>query len=75
MSSSSIDNNFIQFVTSPNNPDGQLETGMLRGSNAKQIHDLAYYWPHYTSIPCPMDEDLMIFTFSKLIGHAGSRFG
>ncbi|GLU06943.1 hypothetical protein SLE2022_239270 [Rubroshorea leprosula] len=41
----------------------------------KRIHDLAYYWPHYTAIPAPADEDLMIFTLSKLTGHAGSRFG
>lgn len=67
--------NFIEFVTSPNNPDGQLKEAVLRGPNAKQIYDLAYYWPHYTAIPSPMDEDLMIFTLSKLTGHAGSRFG
>ncbi|CDP11450.1 unnamed protein product [Coffea canephora] len=73
--SSNSSMNFIEFVTSPNNPDGQLKTAILRGPNAKQIHDLAYYWPHYTSIPSPIDEDLMIFTLSKLTGHAGSRLG
>ncbi|XP_027090561.2 tryptophan aminotransferase-related protein 4-like [Coffea arabica] len=73
MNSSSM--NFIEFVTSPNNPDGQLKKAFLQGLNAKQIYDLAYYWPHYTAIPSPMDKDLMIFTLSKLTGHAGSRFG
>ncbi|GLT74617.1 hypothetical protein SLA2020_464050 [Shorea laevis] len=67
--------NFIEFVTSPNNPDGQLRKGILEGSNVKRIHDFAYYWPHYTATPFPADEDLMLFTLSKLTGHGGSRFG
>lgn len=65
----------IELVTSPNNPDGQLKKAVLRGQYVKTIHDLAYYWPHYTPILEPADEDLMIFTISKLTGHAGSRFG
>ncbi|XP_074369339.1 tryptophan aminotransferase-related protein 4-like [Apium graveolens] len=64
---------FIEFVTSPNNPDGQLKKAVLKGSN--KIHDLAYYWPHYSPIVSPVDEDIAIFTLSKLTGHAGSRFG
>jgi hypothetical protein len=75
MMGSSSSMNFIEFVTSPNNPDGQLKKAVLQGPFAKQIHDLAYYWPHYTPIPSPVDEDLMLFTLSKLTGHAGSRFG
>ncbi|PSS19521.1 Tryptophan aminotransferase-related protein [Actinidia chinensis var. chinensis] len=68
--------NVIEFVTSPNNPDGQLKKAVLQGSSSvKAIHDHAYYWPHFTAIPAPADEDLMIFTMSKLTGHAGSRFG
>ncbi|GKU90738.1 hypothetical protein SLEP1_g4694 [Rubroshorea leprosula] len=67
--------NFIEFVTSPDNPDGQLRKGILEGSNVKRIHDFAYYWPHYTAIPYPTDEDLMLFTLSTLTGHGGSRFG
>ncbi|KAM7510673.1 hypothetical protein LguiB_009548 [Lonicera macranthoides] len=76
-SNSSSSMNFIEFVTSPNNPDGQLKKGILKGgsSSVKTIHDLAYYWPHYTPIPAALDEDLMIFTLSKLTGHSGSRFG
>ncbi|XP_059631523.1 tryptophan aminotransferase-related protein 4-like isoform X2 [Cornus florida] len=67
--------NVIEFVTSPNNPDGQLKKPVLQGPNAKAIHDHAYYWPHFTAIPAPSDEDLMMFTLSKLTGHAGARFG
>ncbi|KAG4939508.1 hypothetical protein JHK82_045232 [Glycine max] len=66
---------FIEFVTSPNNPDGKLTKEVLEGPNVKSIYDRAYYWPHFTAIPSPADDDLMIFTISKLTGHAGSRFG
>ena len=65
----------IEFVTAPNNPDGRLNKAVLQGPNVKTIYDRAYYWPHFTPIPAPADEDLMIFTLSKLTGHAGSRFG
>lgn len=72
-----LDNNtrFIEFVTSPNNPDGKLNEAVLDGPNVKHIYDRAYYWPHYTPIPSPADEPLMLFTLSKLTGHAGTRFG
>ncbi|XP_029130280.1 tryptophan aminotransferase-related protein 4 isoform X2 [Cajanus cajan] len=66
---------FIELVTSPNNPDGHLKKAVLQGQYVKTIHDLAYYCPHFTPILAPADEDLMIFTLSKLTGHAGSRFG
>lgn len=65
----------IEFVTSPNNPDGQLNKAVLQGQNAKAIYDRVYYWPHFTAIPAPADEDIVIFSLSKLTGHAGSRFG
>jgi hypothetical protein len=65
---------FIEFVTSPNNPDAHLYEPVLGGS-AAAIVDHAYYWPHFTHIPAPADEDVMMFTMSKLSGHAGSRFG
>ncbi|XP_028799961.1 tryptophan aminotransferase-related protein 4-like [Neltuma alba] len=66
---------FIEFVTSPNSPDGGLMKAALHGSNVKTIYDHAYYWPHFTPIPASSDHELMIFTMSKLTGHAGSRFG
>ncbi|XP_062206700.1 alliin lyase-like [Phragmites australis] len=64
---------FIEFVTSPNNPDALLHKPVLGGSAV--IFDHAYYWPHFTHIPAPADEDVMLFTMSKPSGHAGSRFG
>ncbi|KAE8697744.1 Pyridoxal phosphate (PLP)-dependent transferases superfamily protein, putative isoform 2 [Hibiscus syriacus] len=70
-----ISTNVIEFVTSTNNPDGQLNKGIVDDPNVKTIYDRAYYWPHFTPIPAPADEDFMVFTLSKLTGHAGSRFG
>ncbi|XVF39030.1 hypothetical protein PTKIN_Ptkin01aG0002800 [Pterospermum kingtungense] len=67
--------NMIEFVTSPNNPDGRLNKAILHGPHVKTIYDRAYYWPHFTPIPAAADEDVMVFTLSKLSGHAGSRFG
>ncbi|XP_076941154.1 tryptophan aminotransferase-related protein 4-like [Bidens hawaiensis] len=66
------DMDVVEFVTSPNNPDGDLKQSVLGG---KTIYDHAYFWPHFTPIPAPADHDLMIFTLSKLTGHAGARFG
>uniref|UniRef100_A0A0D9V4Z5 Alliinase C-terminal domain-containing protein n=1 Tax=Leersia perrieri TaxID=77586 RepID=A0A0D9V4Z5_9ORYZ len=63
----------IEFVTSPNNPDTAFRRPVLDGSMA--VVDHAYYWPHLTHIPAPADDDVMLFTTSKLSGHAGSRFG
>ncbi|CAD6237063.1 unnamed protein product [Miscanthus lutarioriparius] len=65
---------FIEFVTSPNNPDAMLRKPVLC-SSASAIVDHAYYWPHFTHIPAAADEDIMMFTISKPSGHAGSRFG
>ncbi|KAL8237374.1 hypothetical protein R6Q59_018455 [Mikania micrantha] len=62
----------IEFVTSPNNPDGELKKSVI---GRKTIYDHAYFWPHFTPITGPSDHDLMIFTLSKLTGHAGARFG
>ncbi|KAL0324893.1 UNVERIFIED_CONTAM: Tryptophan aminotransferase-related protein 4 [Sesamum radiatum] len=68
--------NVIEFVTSPNNPDGNLREAVVpQGASVTAIYDHAYYWPHFTAIPAAADEDVMIFTISKLTGHAGSRIG
>ncbi|MBA0732809.1 hypothetical protein Gogos_016875 [Gossypium gossypioides] len=74
-SESDASTNVIEFVTSPNNPNGLLYKAVPHGPNVKTAYDRAYYWPHFTPIPAPADEDLMVFTLSKLTGHAGSRFG
>ncbi|XP_023645929.1 tryptophan aminotransferase-related protein 3 isoform X2 [Capsella rubella] len=65
----------IEIVTSPNNPDGKLKCAVLDGPNVKTIHDCAYYWPYFSPIIQPVDEDLSLFSLSKTTGHAGSRFG
>ena len=67
--------NFIEIVTAPNNPDGQMNKAVLQGSHVKAIHDHVYYWPHFTAIPAPANGDIMLFSLSKFTGHAGTRFG
>lgn len=68
-------NPYIEMVTSPNNPDGSLRAPVVNRSGGKVVHDLAYYWPHYTPITAPANHDLALFTASKCTGHAGSRIG
>jgi len=63
----------VEIVTSPNNPDGFKRS--MYYTDAMHIYDLAYYWPCYTAINERLNEDIMIFTTSKLSGHAGSRLG
>nr|CAD1833928.1 unnamed protein product [Ananas comosus var. bracteatus] len=64
--------NFIEFVTSPNNPDGLLHKSVMGVKSV--IYDHAYYWPHFSAIPAPADEDVMLFSGSKTSGHASSRW-
>ncbi len=82
---------FIEVVTSPSNPEGSICQAVLQhqeggaagggpqqgssSSTSSTIHDLAYYWPQYTPITAPADNPLMLFTFSKITGHAGTRLG
>lgn len=67
-------NLYIELVTSPGNPDGMLHTAVVNGTGSV-IHDLAYYWPHYTPISFAANYDVMLFTVSKSTGHAGTRIG
>ncbi|KAL3642326.1 Tryptophan aminotransferase-related protein 2 [Castilleja foliolosa] len=63
---------YIEVVTSPNNPDGSLRRSVVNRKQGKLIHDLAYYWPQYTSISLsPADHDIMLFTVSKTTGSWG----
>ncbi|KAL5544091.1 hypothetical protein UlMin_007875 [Ulmus minor] len=66
---------YIELVTSPNNPDGYTRHAIVNRTGGSLIHDLAYYWPHYTPISSPADNDLSLFTVSKCTGHAGMRIG
>ncbi|KAG5605896.1 hypothetical protein H5410_027388 [Solanum commersonii] len=66
---------YIEFITSPNNPDGVIRKHVVNGDQEKLIYDLAYYWPQYTAITIPANHDVMLFTISKCTGHAGSRIG
>lgn len=65
----------LEIVISPNNPDGSLRTSVFKDPRTRTIYDHTYFWPHYTPITGPLDHDLMLFTLSKLTGHAGSRIG
>lgn len=67
--------NLIEFVNSPYNPDGQLKEAVLRSPNVEHVYDRVYYWPYFTAISAQADNDIMLFSISKLTGHAGSRFG
>uniref|UniRef100_M1CDU3 Alliin lyase n=1 Tax=Solanum tuberosum TaxID=4113 RepID=M1CDU3_SOLTU len=66
---------YIEFITSPNNPDGVIREPVVNGDQGKLIYDLAYYWPQYIVITSPANHDVMLFTISKCTGHAGSRIG
>ncbi|CAN0890384.1 Tryptophan aminotransferase-related protein 2 [Linum grandiflorum] len=66
---------FVEFVTSPNNPDGFTRHPVVNRTGGFLVHDLAYYWPQYTSITSPSDHDITLFTVSKSTGHAGIRIG
>nr|XP_043627111.1 L-tryptophan--pyruvate aminotransferase 1 [Erigeron canadensis] len=65
----------IEVVTSPNNPNGVIRGAVVNREGGILIHDLAYYWPHYTPITSSLASDIMLFTASKCTGHAGSRIG
>ncbi|KAJ4761235.1 Tryptophan aminotransferase-related protein 2 [Rhynchospora pubera] len=69
------DDNFIEIVCSPNNPDGMIRHAVLSNNAGRRVHDMAYYWPHYTPMRGPADHDIMLFTMSKATGHAGTRIG
>ncbi|KAF4372785.1 hypothetical protein F8388_000952 [Cannabis sativa] len=68
MNNCSNDDNIIEIVTSPNNPDGKLNRARLQHPNAKAIYDRVYYWPQFTPISAPADDDIMLFSLSKLTG-------
>ncbi|KAL5723897.1 L-tryptophan--pyruvate aminotransferase [Ranunculus cassubicifolius] len=66
---------YIELVTTPNNPDGYSRGPVVKREGGIIVYDMAYYWPHYTPITSTADHDLMLFTLSKVTGHAGTRLG
>lgn len=69
----------IEFITSPNNPDGQARRARLKGDRVVSVYDLAYYWPQFSPVnkqyTCDADGSLLLFTMSKMSGHASTRIG
>lgn len=70
----------IDLITSPSNSGNLLadEQQLLDLPSSKQIWDLVYYWPSSyadKSKIVPIEEDIMVFSLSKLAGYAGHRFG
>eukprot|EP00192_Tetraselmis_astigmatica_P005029 CAMPEP_0117648714 /NCGR_PEP_ID=MMETSP0804-20121206/564_1 /TAXON_ID=1074897 /ORGANISM="Tetraselmis astigmatica, Strain CCMP880" /LENGTH=497 /DNA_ID=CAMNT_0005454359 /DNA_START=66 /DNA_END=1556 /DNA_ORIENTATION=+ len=66
----------IEMVTSPNNPDGRMRSSVVSGASV--VYDNAYYWPHFAPITKAEETtggDVRLFTLSKLSGHAGTRIG
>jgi len=70
----------VDLITSPSNSGNMLasEQQLLGLPSTKQIWDLVYYWPSSyadKSKIVPLEEDIMIFSLSKLAGFSGHRFG
>lgn len=64
----------IELIASPNNPDAQIQE-VPQNISEHVIYDHAYNWPHLSPITKASDHDIMLFTLSKITGHAGSRIG
>ncbi|KVH88932.1 Allinase, C-terminal [Cynara cardunculus var. scolymus] len=62
------DEPYIEFVTSPNNPNGVIRGPVVNRDGGFVVYDLAYYWPQYTPITSSLDFDIMLFTASNSIG-------
>jgi aspartate/methionine/tyrosine aminotransferase len=65
----------VEIVTTPNNPKG---TSHKKKSNARYIiYDRAYSWPWYTSDYKAdlQQEEIVVYTSSKLFGMGGIRIG
>ena len=65
----------VEMVTIPNNPDGK-EYEPWYDTDAIG-HDLVYYWPHFYEAEdiYPRNVAYAMFSFTKMTGHAASRFG
>ena len=69
----------VELVTSPNNPDGLIRTPEAPATpHTRVVMDHAYLWPHFTSIGSPVaygNNTVVLFTLSKMTGHASTRIG
>jgi len=63
----------LEFVTNPNNPDGTDRQPWYK--EAHHVWDMVYHWPSMVNYSEPASHDIMLFSMSKLSGHAGTRFG
>mgnify|MGYP006415805811 FL=1 len=63
----------IEFVTTPNNPTGEHRQAHYHLSHV--VGDMVYNWPSLTNVTDHADWDIMMFSLSKLSGHAGTRMG
>lgn len=65
----------IEVNTCPNNPDSYCRPPKVK-DDKRVIHDFTYLWPHFTQkYALHATHEIMVFSGSKLTGHAGSRFG
>ena len=74
------DDSLVQLVVSPSNTLNLLAADQepLIAPKARQVWDLVYYWPSCFADKeriVLLEEDVMIFSSSKLAGYAGHRFG
>lgn len=65
----------IEFLTAPNNPDGDMR--LLPGHpNARPVHDMACNWPSSApNMTRAADVEVALFSLGTLSGHTGTRFG
>eukprot|EP01137_Pigoraptor_chileana_P029268 Opistho-2@14278 len=80
------DGPLVDIVVLPSNPTGAIREALPHATHA--IHDLSYAWPHLMSSSSSLSPDsgqpapsfprcdsIMLFSLSKLSGHAGTRLG
>ena len=68
----------VEIITSPNNPDGKRSSAKIQQNRGLQIHDHVYHWPSILDADeenVALDDELMVFSLSKLTGYAASRIG
>jgi aspartate/methionine/tyrosine aminotransferase len=70
----------VEVVTVPNNPDGEMRKPFFGGNGTDAwFHDIVYYWPSLSGNDVfqlePISAPVSLFSFTKLTGHAATRFG